>query len=115
MWFIHSADDSIVSPEDYPLPVYKALLDAGAKNIWFSYYETVQGLDEEKTQYMGHWSWIYYFNNQVVGVQNPADIVGKSDLSGFKGNNADLGGSQKVALDGKEYDSVFEWLNNQKK
>lgn len=115
MWFIHSADDSTVSPENYPLPVYKALVDAGAKNKWFSYYESVLGTDDKSAQYMGHWSWIYYFNNQANGVQNPADIAGKTDFSGFKPNNAKQGGDQKATVDGKEYDTVFAWLNDQKK
>lgn len=115
MWFIHSADDTTVSPENYPLPVYKALVDAGAKNTWFSYYESVLGTDDASAQYMGHWSWIYYFNNQASGVQNPTDIAGKTDFSGFKANNANLGGEQKAKVDGKEYDNVFAWLNDQVK
>ena len=64
---------------------------------------------------MGHWSWIYYFNNQASGVQNPTDIAGKTDFSGFKANNANLGGEQKAKVDGKEYDNVFAWLNDQVK
>ena len=115
IWFIHSADDTTVLPENYPLPVYKALLEAGATNTWFSYYESVLGVDDKGSQYMGHWSWIYYFNNQVSGVQNPADITGQSDLSGYKANNSNLGGSQKATVDGKEYDTVYAWLNAQKK
>lgn len=115
MWFIHSADDTTVLPENYTLPVYKALLDAGAKNAWFSYYETVLGKDDKSAQYMGHWSWIYYFNNQVNSVQNPADITGKTDLSGFKPNTAQLGGNQKAKVDGKEYNTVFAWLSDQSK
>ena len=115
MWFIHSADDTTVLPENYPLPVYKALLEAGATNTWFSYYESVLGVDDKGSQYMGHWSWIYYFNNQVSGVQNPADITGQADLSGYKANNSNLGGSQKATVDGKEFDTVYAWLNAQKK
>ena len=115
IWFIHSADDTTVLPENYPLPVYKALLEAGATNTWFSYYESVLGVDDKGSQYMGHWSWIYYFNNQVSGVQNPADITGQADLSGYKANNSNLGGSQKATVDGKEFDTVYAWLNAQKK
>lgn len=115
MWFIHSADDTVVLPENYPLPVYKALVDAGAKNAWFSYYENVQGVDDKGSQYLGHWSWIYYFNNQVSGVQAPSDITAKTELSGYKPDNSKLGGSQKATVNGKEYDTVYAWLNDQKK
>lgn len=115
MWFIHSADDTTVAPENYPLPVYKALLEAGADNAWFSYYESVLGKDQADTTYMGHWSWIYYFNNQANGVQNPEEILANPDHTGFKPDNQTLGGSQTAQFKGQDYQTVFEWLNAQSK
>lgn len=115
MWFIHSKDDTTVLPDKYPLPVYKALVDAGAENKWFSYYESVVGVDQPGVGYMGHWSWIYYFNNQALGVQDPKAVAAQSDFSGFAANNKEFGGSQKATVDGKEYDTVFQWLNDQSK
>ncbi|MCO8176239.1 MULTISPECIES: prolyl oligopeptidase family serine peptidase [Streptococcus] len=115
MWFIHSADDTIVKPENYALPVYKALLDSGADNKWFSYFETVEGADLPGTSYLGHWSWIYFFNNQVEGIQDISAIKGVQDLSGFIPNNAAKGGASEASYNGKTYKNLFEWLNDQHK
>ncbi|WP_128835326.1 prolyl oligopeptidase family serine peptidase, partial [Streptococcus sp. DD11] len=62
IWFVHAANDQIVQPSDYALPVYKALVDSGADNKWFSYYESVPSADVDGVDYLGHWSWIYFFN-----------------------------------------------------
>ena len=115
IWFIHAANDTIVNPNTYVLPVYKALLESGAKNKWFSYYESVEGSDFKGTSYMGHWSWIYFFNNKVSGVQDTDKILKSEGLSGFEPSNNTLGGSSKANVDGKEYQNVFDWLNAQKK
>ncbi|MFH0759193.1 MAG: prolyl oligopeptidase family serine peptidase, partial [Bacteroidota bacterium] len=41
IWFVHSADDGTTVPEETVLPVYKRLMEAGAKNIHLSYYDRV--------------------------------------------------------------------------
>lgn len=115
MWFIHAKDDKIVTPKHYALPIYKALIDSGADNKWFSYYQTVKGSDIHDTTYNGHWSWIYYFNDQVSGVQDIKAIQKASDLSGFKANDKDLGGKSKAKVGSKTYHNLFDWLNDQKK
>lgn len=115
MWFIHAENDQIVNPSDYALPVYKALVDSGAENKWFSYYESVPSVDIEGVDYLGHWSWIYFFNDQVAGVQDPDRIRNNPDLTGFVANNAEKGGSFKATVDNQTYASIFEWLNDQKR
>ncbi|OLN83937.1 lipase [Streptococcus sp. 'caviae'] len=115
IWFVHSAADKVVNPKNYSLPIYKSLIDSGAKNKWFSYYKNVQGLDMKDTVYNGHWSWTYFFNDQVSGVQKPSAIKKASKLSGFKASNKTKGGSATVKLGKKSYTNVFDWLNDQKK
>ncbi len=75
IWFVQSADDPVVVPANYMLPTYQALIQAGAENTWMSYFETVEGTDSPGTTYLGHFSWIYLFNNQVTGVQDKEAIA----------------------------------------
>lgn len=115
IWFIHSAEDTVVDPTNYALPIYKALVDSGTQNKWFSYFESVEGTDMTGTTYMGHWSWIYFFNDEVTGVQEVSDITTATDLSGFKPSNATNGGSASAEVNGESYDNIFDWLNAQSK
>lgn len=115
MWFIHAANDMIVNPKDYSLPIYKTLLDSGAENKWFSYFESVEGTDMQGVSYIGHLSWIYFFKDQVSGVQDISAIKSAKDLSGFSPSNKGKGGTSTTKVDGKSYDNIFDWLNDQKK
>ncbi|WP_438272900.1 prolyl oligopeptidase family serine peptidase [Streptococcus huangxiaojuni] len=115
IWFVHSANDTTVDPTAYSLPIYKALVDSGAENKWFSYYETVEGSDMKDTEYLGHWSWVYFFNDQVAGVQDAEAVKKADELTGFKANNKNKGGSATAESGGKEYDNIFDWLNAQSK
>ena len=113
IWFSQSADDTIVNPAQYALPTYQALLKAGAQNVWFSFFETVNGVDDPTAQYMGHWVWCYLFNDKMTAVQDPAAIIDAEDeLFGFVPSN-EGGGSQSAVVDGVSYDNIFKWLNAQ--
>ena len=63
IWFIHSADDPVTVASETVIPVYKRLIDAGAKNVHLSLYDHVidlTGLYGGKDYYYnGHFSWIY--------------------------------------------------------
>ncbi|MGT2751384.1 prolyl oligopeptidase family serine peptidase [Streptococcus orisasini] len=115
IWFVHSTADKIVKPKNYSLPVYKSLIDSGAKNKWFSYYKDVRGTDMKGTVYNGHWSWTYFFNDQVSGVQDPSAIKKASKLSGFKASNKTKGGAATAKVGKTSYTNVFDWMNDQKK
>lgn len=117
VWFIAAADDGIVTPQKFSLPTYRDLLKAGADNAWYSYYENVTGTDEPNSRFPGHFSWIYFLNNQVEGVQNRDKIRNSKDETtfGFEPSNAGKGGSEKAQLKGKTFENVFEWMNFQKK
>ena len=117
IWFIAAADDRIVTPQKFSLPTYRDLLKAGADNAWYSYYENVIGTDEPNSRFPGHFSWIYFLNNQVEGVQNREKIKNSKDEStfGFEPSNSGKGGNKKAQLKGKTFENVFEWMNFQKK
>ena len=115
IWFAQSADDTVVVPSAFGLPTYQALLKAGATNVWFSFFESIQGKDDPTATYMGHWVWCYLFNDAMTAVQDPAAIVDATDeLYGFVPSN-EGGGSQSAEVDGVAYNNVFKWLNAQSK
>ncbi len=115
IWFINAANDPIVIPKNFSLPKYQALLKAGAKNVWYSYYENVKGTDMPEVEYLGHFSWIHVLNNRVSGVQDTTKIINSVDKEtfGFIPSNATNGGSKKAVYNGKTYSNLFAWMNDQ--
>ncbi|KAK8871224.1 hypothetical protein M9Y10_009138 [Tritrichomonas musculus] len=116
MWFIQSDNDGTVVPKLFSFPSYRQLLKLGGKNIWYSYFKTVEGTDMPGEDYNGHWSWVYFFNDQVTRVQNRDKIKNSTDNEkfGFEPKN-EGGGSEKAVDDKGTYDSIFAWLNAQVK
>ena len=73
MFFIWSEDDDTVVPDNHEIPTIARLTAMDASNLHVSTTESVvdtSGLykDEEGNpyQYMGHWSWIYFDNDESV-------------------------------------------------
>ena len=80
MYYVYSEDDTTVDPSLHEAPLLKRLEKTGAKHTYVSTTEhvvdttSVYFMDEngqptlEDTgtpyQYMGHWSWLYFFNNE---------------------------------------------------
>ena len=102
MWIVQSFDDTTVRPTEYCIPTYKRLMEAGAENIWLSMFENVVGTDTPGQRLMGHFSWVYVFNDQVTGAQEQSTGELKPSNNG--------GGS--VAPQG--FNNLFEWMNAQK-
>ncbi len=100
IWIVQSADDTTVNPNDYSIPIYRRLMEAGAKNVWFALFETVQGSDMGQ-RLMGHFSWAYVFNDEVTASQE--QTTGELKPS----NN----GGGTVAPQG--YSNLFDWMNAQ--
>ena len=52
------------------VPIYKRLVEAGARNVHFSYYDHVTDITGqyggEDFHYSGHWSWIYSHTNTAM-------------------------------------------------
>lgn len=72
LWFVYAKNDTIVPPDSYEIPTLARLHAIGA-NVHTSIFEDVhdtsgkyKGADGAPYQYMGHWSWLYFFNNECV-------------------------------------------------
>lgn len=77
IWFIAAKTDTTVLPADYVVPTYNRLVKAGSKNVYFSFFDKVvdaTGLykksDGTPYEYMGHYSWIYVYNNECIDTIN---------------------------------------------
>jgi beta-glucosidase len=82
LWFIAAKTDTVVPPADYVTPTYNRLVQAGSQNVHFSFFDKVvdtTGLykkaDGTPYEYMGHWSWIYVYNNQCTATINGKAIT----------------------------------------
>ena len=70
MWFIYAADDNTVVPALYEEPLLKRLEAIGAKDIRVTVFPDVHDTsgkyekDGKPYPYYGHWSWLYFFNNE---------------------------------------------------
>ena len=71
-WFIYAENDTTVIPEQFEAPTIARLKAIGANlhtSIFADVHDTTgkyKGEDGAPYQYMGHWSWLYFFNNQCV-------------------------------------------------
>ena len=96
IWFIHSEDDTVTRPEETVVPVYNKLKEAGAENVYFTYYDHVVDITGffggSGYHYPGHWSWIYSHANTA---------------------RRDVDGSY-VQVDGRPV-TIMEWLAAQSK
>ncbi len=72
MWFVYAENDMTVVPSMYEEPLIKRLKDAGCKDVHASVFEDVHDTsgeftsDGEPYQYLGHFSWYYFFNNECA-------------------------------------------------
>ncbi|ORX84840.1 hypothetical protein BCR32DRAFT_325747 [Anaeromyces robustus] len=65
IWFLQSEDDTSVDPLQTTIPSFYRLLKAGAENVHFTLTDKVRGSDDPNAVYMGHYSWVYAFNDEV--------------------------------------------------
>lgn len=111
-WFVHCANDFVVNPSVMSMPLYRAMLRAGAENAWFSLYENVLGMDlDNEGVGFPHAIWQHVFNDAVKGVQNVDAIKNSADddeTMGFVASDATNGGDSSNG-----YDSIFAWMNDQ--
>ncbi len=115
IWFVQSADDTTVDPLLFGVPTYQALVQAGAENVWYSYFESVEGADDPSATYMGHWVWCYLFNDEVTASQDPEAVATATDANyGFVANN-NGGGTVSPSDENGTYTNLFDWLNAQSK
>ena len=101
IWFVQSYDDTTVDAKTHCIPTFQRLVKAGAKNVWMSMFETVQGIDNPGQRIMGHFAWCYLFNDAVTMSQEQSE----SDV--VPNNN----GGGTVAPQG--HANIYEWMNAQ--
>ncbi len=70
VWFVYAKNDTTVVPENFDIPTISRLEKLGA-NVHSSVFDDVhdtsgrfKGEGGQEYQYMGHWSWLYFFNNE---------------------------------------------------
>ncbi len=71
MYFVYSEDDDVVDPSLHEIPTLKKLKELGAEKLYVSTTEHVidtsgkyHDAKGSPHKYSGHWSWIYFFNNE---------------------------------------------------
>ena len=101
IWIVQSYDDTTVDPKTHCIPTFQRLVKAGAKNVWMSMFESVEGIDNPGQKLFGHFSWCYLFNDAVTHSQEQSEGDVKPSNNG--------GGS--VAPQG--HANIFEWMNAQ--
>ena len=102
MWFVAAADDTTVDPTQFSIPTFQRIKNAGNTNAHFSFFEHVYGEDTGKqVQYMGHYSWVYAFRDEVKLDQ--ADV-----------NNIAAPSTAAVQINGKNV-GLWDWLAAQHK
>ena len=101
IWIVQSYDDMTVDPKTHCIPTFQRLVKAGAKNVWMSMFEDVQGIDTPGQKLYGHFSWCYLFNDAVTMSQEQSEGDVKPSNNG--------GGS--IAPQG--HANIFEWMNAQ--
>ncbi len=101
IWFVQSYDDTTVDAKTHCIPTFQRLVKAGAKNVWMSMFENVQGIDNPGQRIMGHFAWCYLFNDAVTMSQEQSEGEVKPNNNG--------GGT--VAPQG--HANIFEWMNAQ--
>jgi predicted peptidase len=101
IWIVQSYDDTTVDPKTHCIPTFQRMVKAGAKNVWMSMFENVQGIDNPGQRLLGHFSWCYLFNDAVTHSQEQSEGDVKPSNNG--------GGS--VAPQG--HANIFEWMNAQ--
>ena len=82
IWYIHAANDTTVDATQFVIPTYQRLIRAGAKDVHFSYFTDVRGTQGNPAgnNYMGHYSWIYIFRDEVeFDQEDPENIAAPSN------------------------------------
>ena len=115
IWIIGCAKDNITPPLSYSAPLYYALIKGGAENCWCTMYQKVSGMESTNTSYLGHYAWIYLFNDQVCYVQDPEPVAEADEDTFYYGLSPAKGGGSMQVPDGNggEYENIFDWLNDQ--
>lgn len=118
IWFVQAENDTIVDPRIAALPLYYRLAAAGADNIHFSLFPEVTGTDDPEGEYIGHYSWVYVFNDAVnrdfdlEQVRADAANIRISQEGDTRGNLVSKG-NYVTAANCTEEANLFQWMAEQ--
>lgn len=99
IWFTAAANDTTVNPDNYTNATYKRLMNAGATDVHYSFFENVKGNDSgTEVEYTGHYSWIYTLSDRCsLDQKNPNAIAVPS--------------TEKVTYNETEISSLWQWIS----
>ena len=73
IWFVHALNDVVVQFQPTAGDLYDRLVEAGHENVELTIFDNVidtsgQFVDADGNpyEYLGHWSWIYLYNDEVA-------------------------------------------------
>lgn len=119
IWFVHSEDDTTVDPLTTSIPTYYRLLEAGAENIRLTLTDHVRGTDDPDPAwswgaaegcYMGHWVWIYLFNDEVNTYFDNADAVADLPNVTISGGSVTSTDNYLTSANCTEEGNIWEWM-----
>jgi len=102
IWFIHSNDDTTVRPTATN-NLYIDLINLGATNV---HYTLTENVTYDGVSYMGHFSWVYAFRDEVKYIQpkvGAGEALADSDLN------------PASTTKHPNYDTMWAWMAAQKK
>jgi len=115
IWLVHSEDDTTVDPLATTIPSYYRLLEAGAKNVHYTLFENVRGTDDPEGVYMGHYSWVYAFNDQVKKEFDAEKA--KADLKNVEIEHGEVKSKNNYVTNANctKKGNMWKWLAQQRK
>ena len=119
IWFVHSEDDTTVDPLTTSIPTYYRLLEAGAENIRLTLTDHVRGTDDPDPAwswgaaegcYMGHWVWIYLFNDEVNTYFDNAEAAADLPNVTISGGSVTSTDNYLTSANCTEEGNIWEWM-----
>ena len=110
IWFTHAMNDRTIGPQSTSVATYNRLIDLGATNVYFSSFEKVVDTTGRFTdangnayEYNGHYSWIYFFNNECVADSDASLTCWQWLAAQTKAEDVVVTGTQKVEIIGEDW------------
>lgn len=119
IWFVQAENDTTVDPLISAVPTYYRLLNAGAQNVHYTMKSGVSGTDDANASYIGHWSWIYVFNDKVDARLDDAKARADYPNIRFSSRNGKVENSLTEryvkAANNTVKENMWDWLSKQVK
>lgn len=113
VYFVQAEGDELFPPMEFTVPTYYRLLNAGANNAHFAFFDATSLYGKG---YIQHYSWTYVFNNQVKYDFNKAQVLAdytnidwddKHNLAGQSLYVSNANNTVEIS------DGLFGWMSQQ--